>query len=62
MEYMSGVLMNNIKKIEEQGINKEKLRKLISKTFIKMIFIKGFIHADPHSGNILARRKAGTKD
>ena len=27
-----------------------------------MIFIEGFIHADPHSGNILARRKVGTKD
>ena len=62
MEYMNGVHMSSIHKIEEQGINKQKLRHLISKAFIKMIFIDGFVHADPHAGNILARRKAGTKD
>jgi predicted unusual protein kinase regulating ubiquinone biosynthesis (AarF/ABC1/UbiB family) len=28
----------------------------------RMIYIHGFVHADPHSGNILVRKKKGTQD
>ena len=39
--------------------------KLISETFIHMIYVKGFVHSDPHPGNIFVRPITladGTKD
>ena len=36
--------------------------KTFSKVIIKMIHKYGFVHADPHSGNILVRKNAKGKD
>ena len=34
-----------------------KLNKLISNSFIQMIYKDGFVHADPHPGNLFIRKK-----
>jgi len=43
----------------EQGINLKELANLISKSFNQMIFKEGFVHADPHPGNLFVRQVDG---
>lgn len=40
-----------------RGVNLRKLSSLISDTFTHMIFEKGFVHSDPHPGNLFVRSK-----
>ena len=42
--------------MHEEGIDLKKLSRLISECFIHMIFEKGFIHSDPHPGNMYVRK------
>lgn len=43
----------------EQGINLKELANLISESFNHMIFKEGFVHADPHPGNLFVRQVDG---
>lgn len=43
-------------------INKKKLSLEITRLLNRMIFVYGFVHADPHSGNLKVRVKPGTKN
>lgn len=36
------------------------LARIMVESFSHQIFVSGFVHADPHPGNILVRRKPGT--
>jgi aarF domain-containing kinase len=48
-----------------QGVNLKRLSKIISEAFTYMIFEKGFVHSDPHPGNMFVRDKKmpdGTTD
>ena len=47
--------MTHVKKMKEVGIDLKKLSKLISESFVHMIFKEGFVHADPHPGNLFVR-------
>lgn len=38
------------------------LARIISETFVYMIFEKGFVHSDPHPGNLFVRTKNNNKD
>jgi aarF domain-containing kinase len=51
--------------MHEMGLDLKKVAKKISETFIYMIFEEGFVHSDPHPGNIFVRPMTmpdGTKD
>lgn len=39
------------------GMDLKKLARIISQAFIFMIYEKGFVHSDPHPGNLFARKK-----
>jgi hypothetical protein len=34
---------------------------MLGKLYSEMIFIRGFIHSDPHPGNVLVRRAEGAR-
>lgn len=59
MEYIDGCRIDDKRKITDEGINADTVAKTVIEAFAKMIFIDGFVHCDPHAGNILVR-KAGT--
>jgi aarF domain-containing kinase len=44
------------------GIDRKKLSLDVTKLLNRMIFGYGFVHADPHTGNIKVRVKPGTKN
>ena len=65
MSFEKGISATNVKQMHEEGLDLKRIAKLISETFVYMIFEKGFVHSDPHPGNIFIRPKTmsdGTKD
>jgi predicted unusual protein kinase regulating ubiquinone biosynthesis (AarF/ABC1/UbiB family) len=57
MEYLPGVKINNIEKLQNYDIDTVKLSKSLMGSFIKMILVNGYLHSDPHPGNISVSRK-----
>ncbi|AWD32206.1 putative protein kinase UbiB [Candidatus Kinetoplastibacterium sorsogonicusi] len=52
MEFMNGIPINNIDKINKSGIDISKLAINGVKIFFTQVFFDGFFHADMHPGNI----------
>lgn len=55
MEMIVGVRIDNIKAIDEMGLDRIRLAKVGIDAYFKQILENGFFHADPHPGNILVR-------
>ncbi|GAB5372082.1 hypothetical protein AAMO2058_001635000 [Amorphochlora amoebiformis] len=55
MEWVDGVRMTDAEKIKEMGFSVENVMQKVVETFSEQIFLTGFIHADPHPGNVLIR-------
>ncbi|XP_041867879.1 uncharacterized aarF domain-containing protein kinase 5 isoform X1 [Melanotaenia boesemani] len=55
-EFCHGCKINNVEEIKRQGISLKDTADKLIRTFAEQIFYTGFIHADPHPGNVLVRR------
>ncbi|XP_014909501.1 putative aarF domain-containing protein kinase 5 isoform X1 [Poecilia latipinna] len=55
-EFCSGCKINNVKEIKQQGISLKDTADKLIRIFAEQIFYTGFIHADPHPGNVLVRQ------
>lgn len=62
MEFVSGINIDNKEAMIKEGINIKEVSNLLAHCFAKQIFEFGvlssqqFLHADPHSGNVFARK------
>lgn len=56
MEFVEGGQVNDVKYIREHKINPYEVTSKLGKLYSQMIFINGFVHSDPHPGNILVRK------
>lgn len=56
MEYIDGVKVNNDEAMDRIGANRAEVAKMISTVFSDMIFYYGFVHCDPHPGNMFIRK------
>ena len=56
MSFEDGIPATSVKEMDAQGIDLKKCARLISGTFTQMIFEEGFVHSDPHPGNIFVRK------
>ena len=52
MKYVPGVKITDISRLDEIGINREKLVVRVHRLFFKMLLNHNIFHADPHPGNI----------
>jgi predicted unusual protein kinase regulating ubiquinone biosynthesis (AarF/ABC1/UbiB family) len=52
MEYVPGVKVTDIARLEEKGIDRERLVVRVHRLFFKMLLRHSIFHADPHPGNI----------
>lgn len=52
MEYIDGIKISDKNKILENGLDPEKVASTVVDLYMKQVFVYGFFHADPHSGNI----------
>uniref|UniRef100_A0A8B9RGR6 AarF domain containing kinase 5 n=1 Tax=Astyanax mexicanus TaxID=7994 RepID=A0A8B9RGR6_ASTMX len=55
-EFCEGCKINNVEEIKRQGLSLQDTADKLIRTFAEQIFYTGFIHADPHPGNVLVRR------
>ena len=62
MEYCSGGHIDDKKYIEQNGIDRSLLSKIVGQMYADMIFHHGFVHCDPHPGNVLVRKNKNGND
>lgn len=48
MEYVTGGQVNDLKYIQENNIDPYEVSNKLGMLYAKMIFIHGYVHADPH--------------
>lgn len=53
MEYISGVKVNNLSRLEAEGYDRKVIAERIAHSMLHQILIEGFFHGDPHPGNII---------
>ncbi|CAL5189920.1 unnamed protein product [Lathyrus oleraceus] len=53
MEFYAGHKIDDLDFLSEIGVDPEKVAKSLIELFAEMIFVHGYIHGDPHPGNIL---------
>ncbi|XP_043227512.1 uncharacterized aarF domain-containing protein kinase 5-like isoform X3 [Amphibalanus amphitrite] len=57
-EFIDGVKISDLEGIEQLGLDVADVDTKLIRSFAEQIFHSGFVHADPHPGNILVRRGA----
>eukprot|EP00128_Syssomonas_multiformis_P012179 Colp12_sorted_trinity150504_noHs@11719 len=55
-EFIHGCRANNVEAIKGMGLSVAQVAATVIEVFAQQIFLRGFVHADPHAGNILVRR------
>ena len=51
-EYIEGIKLSDIEKIDKKGLDRRKISALGTEAFLSQILLHGFFQADPHPGNI----------
>ncbi|KZV22309.1 hypothetical protein F511_34053 [Dorcoceras hygrometricum] len=53
MQFCTGQKVDDLEFLKQTGINPLEVAKVLVEAFAEMIFVHGFLHGDPHPGNIL---------
>lgn len=61
MEYLPGAKVTDLAFMDAHGIDPKGVSSLITRVFSEMIFLHGFVHCDPHPGNLLIRLCGNTQ-
>ena len=59
MSFEPGVSVGKVREMREMGIDLKSVAKLITEAFMEMTYKAGFVHGDPHPGNMFIRLKEG---
>ncbi|KAF9383001.1 hypothetical protein BGX21_001671 [Mortierella sp. AD011] len=57
MEFMNGSRIDNVQYLKDNNIKVADVSKEMARTFSQMIYNDGFLHCDPHPGNVMIRPK-----
>jgi ubiquinone biosynthesis protein len=60
MEYIDGVKINDLEKLDAAGVNRSELAEIFIRSIFKQLLIDGFFHADPHPANLFVDLKDQT--
>lgn len=52
MEHVGGVKVNDLEGLATVGVDPKAVARLGAETFLKMVFLHGIFHGDPHPGNL----------
>ncbi|XP_048214437.1 uncharacterized aarF domain-containing protein kinase 5 isoform X2 [Perognathus longimembris pacificus] len=55
-DFCEGCKVNDVEAIKSQGLAMQDVAKKLIQAFAEQIFYTGFIHSDPHPGNVLVRK------
>ncbi|KAL3691259.1 hypothetical protein R1sor_004910 [Riccia sorocarpa] len=61
MEFMQGFKITDLQKLEEAGIDRLQVAELLVEVFAEMVFCHGYVHGDPHPGNIFVNPRGGAR-
>ncbi|XP_039597305.1 aarF domain-containing protein kinase 1 isoform X2 [Polypterus senegalus] len=56
MEFVEGGQVNDRQYMIQNGIDVNEVSRNLGKMYSEMIFVHGFVHCDPHPGNVLVRK------
>ncbi|XP_067336379.1 aarF domain-containing protein kinase 1 isoform X3 [Channa argus] len=56
MEFAEGGQINDKDYMKKHSVNVNELSENLGKLYSEMIFVHGFVHCDPHPGNVLVRK------
>jgi len=59
MEYCTGAHINDVASLKQQNIDVYDVSDKIGQMYSRMIFDEGYVHCDPHPGNVLVDRQQG---
>lgn len=59
MEFVHGAKLSDAEALAALGLDPREVATLLIETWSRMIFGSGFVHCDPHPGNLLVRRMPG---
>ncbi|EAS05302.2 ABC1 family protein (macronuclear) [Tetrahymena thermophila SB210] len=62
MEFIDGFPIMDVPTLKREKFDMKKIAYTISDTFSQMIFQNGFVHSDPHQGNLLLRKVKDPKN
>lgn len=54
MEYVAGTKLNRLEELQQKGYDKKVLAERVANAIFHQVFIEGFFHGDPHTGNVAA--------
>uniref|UniRef100_A0A0R3U0D7 ABC1 domain-containing protein n=1 Tax=Rodentolepis nana TaxID=102285 RepID=A0A0R3U0D7_RODNA len=57
MEFIHGIKINDKESLRNAGFSLASIDKIMVTAFGRQIFCSGFVHADPHPGNLFVRRR-----
>lgn len=57
MEFLDGGQVNDLEYMRAHQLNPYEVSSKLGRLYSRMIFIEGFVHSDPHPGNILVRNR-----
>ncbi|KAK3718774.1 hypothetical protein QZH41_014044, partial [Actinostola sp. cb2023] len=61
MEFCDGGKVDDLEYMQNNSISSEEVSRKIGEMYSEMIFVTGYVHCDPHPGNVLVR-KDGSDD
>ncbi|XP_066257621.1 uncharacterized aarF domain-containing protein kinase 5 [Euwallacea similis] len=61
-EFVEGIKISDVQKLKENGFSLADINNKLFEAFGHQIFQTGFVHADPHPGNVLIRRRNGRSE
>lgn len=56
MEYCDGGQINDLAYLNRNGISAREVSEKVGRLYSEMIFSHGFVHCDPHPGNLMVNR------
>lgn len=55
MSYITGANIRDIKQLQAWGVNRRTVRDALLDVYLKQILVNGFVHLDPHPGNLVVQ-------
>eukprot|EP00045_Choanoeca_perplexa_P013373 m.151540 g.151540 ORF g.151540 m.151540 type:complete len:619 (-) comp16340_c0_seq5:1756-3612(-) len=53
MEFCQGTPLTDVQGLRNSGVDLAQVSRIVTEMFSEQIFVHGFVHADPHPGNVL---------
>lgn len=55
MQYIDGFRVDDLEALQKTHVDPHQVSQAVVDAFAKMIFVNGFVHCDPHAGNLMVR-------